>query len=562
MTDQPRTREELYELIRKSSKDEFIYKEMVRLGFWAASDPSHDIAPELEAKARINKRLKVLRGERSKLGNIDYLIKEARKKRMAESRQRQKETKEKRERERQARAAAWAEKQKSQIIYLGAEVSAGLNNEDTGSKYHKDNGAQKMLASAKDLAEAMALSMSELRFLAFQRKVSKVSHYQRFTIPKKTGGERLISAPKPRLKAAQHWINENILKVVPLHDAAHGFVPGRSIVSNAKVHVGQDVVINLDLSDFFPSVTYRRVKGMFRSFGHSESVATILGLICTEPTIVEVSMDHISYFVTQGERVLPQGAPTSPAITNIICRTMDDRLKDLASEYGFKYSRYADDMSFSGSGEATQKVGKLLKKIRRIVEDEGFDLHPRKTRVQRKGRQQEVTGLVVNERVGVPRKTLKNFRAALYHLSKDGPEGKRWGLCPDIFSAIEGFANFVLMVQPEKGQALKKQVKALRKQHGVKKRTTPKPAAKATKKAAPKEAPAKAAESEPAGILVECYKVGSKIRVRVLSPGYNADWNVQFPRKLRADGARFRVEELKVSGTHYRAVGEITPVVD
>src|SRR5262249_14930317 len=138
---------------------------------------------------------------------------------------------------------------------------------------------------AEELAGAMGITVGELRFLSYSRRVSAVSHYKRFQVPKKGGGLRQISAPMPRLKRAQEWVLRNILDRVPVHDAAHGFRRGRSIVSNAAPHAGADVVVNLDLKDFFPTITYRRVRGVFRKLGYSEQVATILALLCSEPEV-------------------------------------------------------------------------------------------------------------------------------------------------------------------------------------------------------------------------------------------------------------------------------------
>jgi hypothetical protein len=172
----------------------------------------------------------------------------------------------------------------------------------------------------------MKMSLGQLRFFAFAREVSTTTHYHRFTIPKKTGGERIISAPHRRLKAAQHWILRNILEPLQLSESAHGFVAGRSIVSNAVPHVGAAIVVNVDLKDFFPTVTYRRVKGLYKKLGYSEEVSTVLGLVCSEPDITETTLDGQQYFVARGPRRLPQGAPTSPAITNALCRRLDRRI--------------------------------------------------------------------------------------------------------------------------------------------------------------------------------------------------------------------------------------------
>ena len=135
------------------------------------------------------------------------------------------------------------------------------------------------------------MRVGQLRALCFTRTASTTHHYVRFLLPKKTGGTRLISAPLPRLKAAQAWVLAHVLGKVPVHEAAHGFRPGRSIVTNARPHVGAALVVNLDLKDFFPSVGYRRVKFAFMHLGYSEATATVLALLCTEPDVDEVELD-------------------------------------------------------------------------------------------------------------------------------------------------------------------------------------------------------------------------------------------------------------------------------
>jgi retron-type reverse transcriptase len=283
----------------------------------------------------------------------------------------------------------------------------------------------------------------------------------RFQVPKKTGGVRQISAPMPRLKAVQHWLLQHILEKVENHDCAHGFRTGRSIVTNARPHVGAETIINLDLQDFFPSITYRRVKGLFRSLGYSEAAATIFGLLCTEPTNEEVELDGRKYFVSTGVRNLPQGAPTSPAITNILCRRLDRRLLKAAEELGFIYTRYADDLTFSASGESLRNLGNVLSRAHATVTHEGFSIHPAKTRVIRRSRRQDVTGVVVNSKPNVSRQELKRFRATLYQIEKDGPADKRWGNSRDVIASIQGFANFVYMVNPDKGVELQSRVRAI-----------------------------------------------------------------------------------------------------
>jgi retron-type reverse transcriptase len=458
---QPSSRQELYDRIRSSSKNEVILEEMIRLGFWPDSQGQpEDPATEIRRRGELERRLRELRQRGGKLHNIEALQREARKQRMAESRKRRAENKERKLRERDERARAWRARQEREIGYLGAGVSAGLNHAESDAQKLTGSGLP-VLATAAEIAAAMGITVGALRFLAFSRVTSTTTHYVRFTIPKRTGGERLISAPMPRLKAAQRWILDNILSKREPHPAAHGFRLGRSIVTNARPHVGADVVVNVDLKDFFPTVTYPRVKGLFAGMGYSEAAATILALVCTEPEITQVELDGATYYVAMGERFLPQGAPTSPAVTNLLCMRLDRRLSKASQRLGFTYTRYADDLSFSASGDGRNHVGRLLRQVGWIVEQEGFIVHPDKTRVFRRSRRQEVTGVVVNDRPSVPRATLRRFRAVLFQIEKDGPKGKRWGQGDDVLASIVGFADYVAMVDPSKGRDLQRRARAL-----------------------------------------------------------------------------------------------------
>ncbi|QDU95677.1 reverse transcriptase family protein [Lignipirellula cremea] len=466
MTDPPRTRQELYDLIRETSREEFILEEMIRLGFWSESTAPENPANEIRRQAELQRELQSLLTENRRLVDLDKAKKALRRERMAESRRRQKETKERREAERQARAAAWQAEQERSLAYLGEGVSAGLMRYEVDDRRLARNGlAGNPLATPLALAQAMQISLGELRFLAFSRRTSQTTHYQRFQIPKKTGGLRSISAPMPRLKRAQEWILRNVLENVPMHPAAHGFRTGRSIITNAQPHVGAAIVANVDLQDFFPSVGYPRIKGLFRTLGLSEATSTVLALLCSEPEIDEVVLDGQTYYTARSERRLPQGAPTSPAITNLLCRGLDARLQSNAEKLGFVYTRYADDITFS-SQNAQADVGRALRRIRHVVASEGFTVHPDKTRILRRGSRQEVTGLTVNDRLGVSRELLRRFRAVVHSVEKTGPAGKRWGESPHLMSSLAGFANFIAMVDPEKGKPWQARVAALIEQHG------------------------------------------------------------------------------------------------
>jgi RNA-directed DNA polymerase len=468
MTEQPRTREELYERIRRTSRAEFVLAEMIRLGFWpAAGQMPQDPADEIRRQGDLLRELRDLQQQQRQLKNEKALLKRFRAERLAESRRKREETKQRREAERQARAAAWREKQQQTIVYIGEgdNVSASLSTLTSELDQLQAHNLP-VLDTPESLAALLNVSVSELRFLAYNRRVSTVSHYVQFRLPKKTGGTRLISAPLPRLKRVQYAILRRILAPVPLEPAAQGFRPEHSIVTNALPHVGADVVVNIDLKDFFPSITYQRVRALFNRLGYSRAIATLLALLCTEPETVVADLDGKRYFIAQGERYLPQGAPTSPAITNILCRQLDRNLTKLATQCGFRYSRYADDLTFSAQGEAAQNVNKMLWCARHLVKNENLTINEAKTRILRRGRQQEVTGLIVNEKLAVDRTTLRRFRATLFQVEKDGPVGKRWGQGKDVLQSLWGFANFVAMVDPAKGQPLKARVRTLMATYG------------------------------------------------------------------------------------------------
>ena len=464
----PRSKQEIYDRIRESSKSQYIIEEMVRLGFWGKEGDPPVMTPEwVERRGELTRELRDLNKKQSRFENRDKAVADMRRKRMADAKARREETKQRRAAEREEKARLWSEKQANDIVYLGEGVSHGLDGGAGANPARQQKFNAPEFADPKTFAEAMGISLNELRFLAYNRAVSKTTHYKRFYMPKKTGGKRLISAPMPRLKAAQHWLLENVLYKLPVHDAAHGFVQDRSIVTNASAHVGRDLVVNWDLKDFFPTVTYRRVKGLFQSLGYSEKVATVIALICTEPDAEEVELDGERYFVHVSERRLPQGAPTSPAITNLLCKRFDSRLKGTADKLGFTYTRYADDLSFSTSGETKENLQKLLWRVRAIVTDEGFNVHPDKLRIMRKGARQEVTGLTVNERVAVPREDMRRFRALVYQIEKDGPNDKRWnGTGSHMLACIQGYANFICMVDAEKGAPIRERVRAILVKHG------------------------------------------------------------------------------------------------
>ena len=471
------TRAELIERIRASSKDAVVLAEMQRLGFWPRGEAQpQPVAELITREAELVHELGALQAELHLKGDPDKALRAMRQERLAAARaQREAKARERAQRQYE-RAQQWHAQRQQRIDHLGAGVSAGLERPPHKPAAHAPLRAARperldrlglpALASPRALAQAMGVALGELRFLSFHREVARHTHYRRFTLPKKSGGERLISAPMPRLKRVQYWVLDNILAKVPVHDAAHGFLPGRSIVGNALPHCGQDVVINLDVKDFFPSVGFARIKGVFAHLGYGEAVATVLALLCSENRADELEVDGERWFVggAAGQRVLPQGAPTSPMLTNLLCRRLDRRLAGLARAMGFAYTRYADDLSFSASGEAAQRVGALLRRVRWILREEGFEPHPDKERVMRKGARQEVTGIVVNgAQPGVSRRSRRALRAALHRAQAGGEAAAQahWQGQPASRERLLGYAHFVQGVNPAQGRALVAAAQAL-----------------------------------------------------------------------------------------------------
>lgn len=321
------------------------------------------------------------------------------------------------------------------------------------------------LKNALALAKALELTPARLRWLAFHREVDSGTHYRRWTIPKRDGSRRLISAPKKELRRVQTWIRTQITEKLPVHGAAHGFLPGRSIKTNARVHAHSDLVVKLDLEDFYPTIALNRVKGLFRKAGYGEQVATVLALLVTESPREQQELRGKTYHVATGPRSLPQGAPTSPSITNTICLRLDARLEALAAKLGYRYTRYADDLCFSHGAQSPSEEppvpARLVSAVRRVILAEGFRLHPDKTRVMRKGRRQKITGLVVNSAPSgaptarVPRETLRNLRAAIKNRELGRP-GKGESL-----ASLKGLAAHVYMTDPTRGAQLLQRIAAL-----------------------------------------------------------------------------------------------------
>lgn len=298
------------------------------------------------------------------------------------------------------------------------------------------------LASADDVAQLLGLPDAAALRRFMRPGSASGSGYVEFDVPKATGGERRIAAPRAPLRKAQRVILDQILAKVPAHDAAHGFVRGRSTVTNAKPHVGRAIVMKLDLVDFFPSVHYRRVLGLFEGLGYATEVAAALAGVCTwRPKLADGTVAWPG--------VLPQGAPTSPAITNLVCRRLDARLSALAKKMGGTYTRYADDLTFSFPAEP-ERIGRFLWWVDQIALQEGFVENTKKRRVLRRSSQQRVTGVVVNEHPAIPRKDRRRIKAVLANVKKNGLAAEARGN-PDFEAWLHGWVAYATMVQPSLG---------------------------------------------------------------------------------------------------------------
>ncbi len=345
------------------------------------------------------------------------------------------------------RRARWQARLAREVLHAGEGVSHRLADRASEDVLLASR-ALPIVHDAADLAALLGMDLGTLRWLTYHRDVATVTHYRQFEIPKANGKARTISAPRPRLREAQQTIRERILSKLEATPQAQAFVRGRSTVTNATPHLKKAIVVKLDLRDFFGTIRYPRVRGFFESLGYSGMVASLLGLLVTEAPRVQATIDGRTFFVALGPRALPQGAPTSPELTNQIARRLDKRLAGFAAKAGWTYTRYADDLTFSHVDSGRENVRRLLGTVRAVLDQEGFALNPDKVFIARKGRQQRVTGIVVNDAPGIPRVALRKFRAAVHRVGKQGfaSENER--------QQMLGYASYVKMVKPELGEKL------------------------------------------------------------------------------------------------------------
>jgi RNA-directed DNA polymerase len=332
-----------------------------------------------------------------------------------------------------------------------------------------------------DLAAFLDLDPAALAWLADVRSMERTAadrrlrHYTYAWIARPGAPVRLLEQPKARLKAIQRRILRELLVHVPAHDAAHGFVPGRSVAGHAAAHTGAATVVRFDLEDFFVSLPAGRVYGIFRLAGYPEAVAHLLTGLTTNAVPPGAWADIpapdggdprlLRAHHLLGRRLaaphLPQGAPTSPLLANLCAFTLDRRLAGLAARLGATYTRYADDLVLSGDRRLARGATRLTATVAAIAADQGLRLNARKTRVMPAAGRQRVTGVVVNVRPNVAREELDRLKAILHNAARHGPDSQNRDHHPDFRAHLLGRIAWVAALNPSRGARLRERFDAI-----------------------------------------------------------------------------------------------------
>jgi hypothetical protein len=335
------------------------------------------------------------------------------------------------------------------------------------------------ISSLGELAVFLNLSDGELAWLAdvrgLERTVagSRLNNYWYGTIARPGRPVRVIERPKPRLKEIQRRLLRELLDWIPAHDAAHGFVAGRSVRSHAAAHTGRSVVMRMDLEDFFSSIPAGRIYGILRTAGYPESVAHRLTGLMTNvipagfwaavarPAGAAQTGAHHRLGRKLATPHLPQGAPTSPALANLAAFRLDRRLAGLAASLEITYTRYADDLTFSGAPRLVRQQGVLRAAVTEIARDEGFRINERKSTLVTRAGRQRVCGVVTNERLNVVRTEYDTLRAILHNSAIHGPETQNRQAIPDFRAHLLGRITWIAALNPTRGEKLRRQFAAI-----------------------------------------------------------------------------------------------------
>jgi hypothetical protein len=319
------------------------------------------------------------------------------------------------------------------------------------------------------LASWLGIAPGRLRWLADitgrnrKHPTGPLRTYRYRWVAKRAGRFRLLEIPRTSLKLIQRKILVEILDQIPPHAAAHGFRTGRSIVTNAAPHCGKKIVLRMDLKDFFPSVRSSRVYRIFRTFGYPELGARLLSGLCTTRLPSDVwdarsgaaydGSDH-SQWLRLSDRHLPQGAPTSPALANLAAFRLDRRLVKLAACVGADYTRYADDLAFSGGDSLAKRVKRFALRVAVIAMEEGFVINHRKTRIMRQSVRQQIAGVIVNVKPNTSRREFDQLRAILTNCVRHGSSSQNRDLRADYRAHLSGRVSQFRAVNPDRGRKL------------------------------------------------------------------------------------------------------------
>jgi hypothetical protein len=327
------------------------------------------------------------------------------------------------------------------------------------------------LVTPGELADWLSIIPPRLDWLAdchgrerFHRN-PKLRHYHYRFLPKRRSGHRLIEEPKPLLKSLQRRILKEILNSIPPHEAAHAFRPGRSVLSYVAPHVAQDCVMHMDLREFFPSIGQAKIRTLFRWVGYPEPVANLLAGLCTNAVPAEIlNAETTGLDVNARQQMLrrytnshlPQGAPTSPALANLAAYRLDCRLSGLSRKAGCQYTRYADDLVFSGNRSFRKGLSRFRVAVMAIALHEGFQIHHQKTRVMTQGTRQEAAGLVLNHQPNTRREDFDRLRAILCNCIHHGPDSQKSTGETHFKEHLQGQIAYHARIHPGRGIKLQR----------------------------------------------------------------------------------------------------------
>jgi RNA-directed DNA polymerase len=326
------------------------------------------------------------------------------------------------------------------------------------------------IPTVAELATWLSLDLSDLLWFSDLRGVNGKSgppfaHYSLHAAVKRSGAIRLIESPKPRLKSLQRRVLAQVLNPIPAHPDAHGFMRGRNIRTFVAPHVGRPVVLRMDIQDFFPSFRAPRIYALFRTAGYSEHIADLLAGLCTN-LVPRAAWNRLSLDISPevschaqtlyARRHLPQGAPTSPALANICFYRLDCRFAGLAAAAGARYTRYADDLAFSGDDNFARNAERFSLHVAAILLEEGFHANHRKTRIMRQGQRQLLTGIVTNQCMNPVRRDYDRLKAILTNCVRTGPAAQNRESRPDFRAHLRGRINFIESLNAQKGARLRR----------------------------------------------------------------------------------------------------------